>query len=143
MATKNPDRSDYFKTKATEQNNQLRIALISIAVGACAFFAKEINNTSSMTQYPFLYRGVFSSFSASVVGLLAWKCSAHLFYVKGEGKKGRLWHVLKVICDITLPILLAFGLYSSFMHLIHERRPITQVAQPTSPPEVNGDRPQF
>ena len=58
-----------------------------------------------------------------------------MFYVKGEGDAGTFWHKPKVILDITLPILLAFGLYSSFMHLIHERQPIPQVAQPTHPPD--------
>jgi hypothetical protein len=96
------ETQDYFKGKATEQNNQLRIALISISVGLCAFFAKELNSSLTSSQYPYLYLTVISSLLASVSGLLAWKCSARMFYALGQGKikeerlSKSIWHGFKV-----------------------------------------------
>jgi len=124
----------YFFERATEQNNQLRIALLSISLGLCAFFAKDLNRDVTIHSFPFLYATVALSLCAAVSGLLGWKFSASMFHERGTGSKTKrkpegenesktISHRLKNGCDIALPLLLALALFAALMHLLYERAP--------------------
>ena len=124
---------NYYKEVSTNQANQLRIALITIAVALTAFLSEDINNSIVFKTITFQCISVVVSTLAVISGLLAWNFSAKMFYDMGNGISYGLNHKLKTWFDRLLVILLSVAIITSAIYLIKEREPShNQQIQPTS-----------
>ena len=121
-------RSQYFYEQATAQNNQLRIALITISLGLLGFVASSVDASKSLSEDPFMMLALLLSFVSSVVGLSSWKFASKMFWLLAKDiKSGGVnsdhipYHKLKTTSDSALPIILALAAVATLLYVLLER----------------------
>ena len=123
MSSENDIKFNQFKAKASEQQNQLRIALLTMSVALLGYFAKDINNSLEFSKYPFLFTSVSISTISIICGLFAWHYSSECFYDLAKGEEKGRSHRLKVIFDWLLWLLLSSSVITAWLHICYERLP--------------------
>ena len=115
------ERQNFFKSEATNQNNQLRIALIAVAIALTGFLVKDISVVTDIGLFFAVAIGL--SVTSSIAGFAAWKSSAEMFWYRGDDQKNNAerWRKRKDFFDTALPALLGLAVVFSFLFLLAER----------------------